>query len=165
MTLTIVSIFFVFFFLFSFVTFLSLCSISTVSSSFYLLLFCVLLPLFPGKAVLPSQYHLPHLLGICCLCQFFISHSFHLIGPFQPPPHHFFRLSFTPSSIFGSSTLLLTPIFFFPANLHFNHVVSLLVSSSLGHMCIVVILPVNGMFLCFGQWLVKRFGLTLFSIQ
>ena len=83
----------IFFFLFSFLTFVSLCSLSPVSNFFYLLLlFSILLPLFPD----PSKHSPPitfsvflasislHFLGLWSFCQFFFSQSFHMTSLFQP---------------------------------------------------------------------------------
>ena len=52
------------------------------------------------NAVLPSYSRSSsspfplHFLGICSLCQFFISHSFYMSGPFQPTPHQFLLNTF-----------------------------------------------------------------------
>ena len=70
--------------------------------SFYLfLLFSIFLPLFSdvcqrraGVAFLVFLASL-HFLGISSLCQFFISHSVHVSGPFQPIPHQFLLLLFS----------------------------------------------------------------------
>ena len=79
-----------------------------VSNSYLYLLFSNLLPL--------SSHHilgLPHLLfpstlGICYLCQFFISQSFHMSNPFQPNPHHFLLKtpSFHPPPLFALSVII-----------------------------------------------------------
>ena len=55
-------------------TFLSLRSLPAVSSSCYLLPFSPLFSLFLG-------HYLLNCLGICALCQFLISHSFHMTNP------------------------------------------------------------------------------------
>ena len=74
-------------------TLLSLRSRSAVSNSLYLVLpFCVILPLFVGLYLCPIAIAIflasfpIHFLGIHSLCQFSISHSFHMTGPCQLTP-------------------------------------------------------------------------------
>ena len=54
----------------------------------------------------------PHFLGICPLCQFFVSDSFHMSGPFQPTPQQFLLKTSLPSNLpLRSSSLLQSALF------------------------------------------------------
>ena len=127
--------YFLFHCLFLPLTFLLLRSLSALSDSFYLKKFYVTSPIAISVFSSPPFPH--HYLGICSLCQFFVSHLFSsahqfLLRAFLHSNLHSHFINILSSALL-TLTIILTRLFFrkpgpFP-------VVSLLVPSSLVHVC------------------------------
>ena len=62
------------------------CCCSPFSSASFQTSLTAVLPLHSRSSSPPFSLHF---LGICSLCQFFISHSLHVSGPFEPTLHQF----------------------------------------------------------------------------